>query len=360
MIISQQYTLFDKITVKAQATMPFEHRKEVELSPYNTLGLPSVCQYLGRFQSANDLQHAFEFAQKERVPCFVMGGGSNILLPEYLPGVVLISSDASIHVNGDEVTVGAGASWDNLVAETLKMGLFGLENLSSIPGTVGAAPIQNIGAYGVELDRFVVSVEVLDAQSGLAETLMADDCQFQYRDSLFKRHPERFVVTRLTLKLNPRFEPVLAYQDLQTLPAQSTASAQGLRRAIQSIRAHKLPDHRIVGNVGSFFKNPILAKTVIETLEQSHVIHRNARNAQGKVSAAALIQAAALGDLHVGQAGISPKHHLVLENRGGATLTDILTLASLIQETIQTRFGIRLEIEPQQLTPLIHAPNPNG
>jgi len=202
--------------------------------------------------------------------------------------------------------------------------------------------------------------EVLDAQSGLAATLTADDCQFQYRDSLFKRHPGRFVVTRLTLKLSPRFEPVLAYQDLQNLPAQSIASPQAVRRAIQSLRARKLPDYRIFGNVGSFFKNPSLSKTVIETLEQAQVIQRNAGNAQGKVSAAALIQAAGLGDLSVGQAGISPRHHLVLENRGGATLTDILTLASFIQDRVKTRFGIGLEIEPQQLTQLVHAPNPKG
>ena len=360
MIISQQYTLFDKITVKAKRTMPFEHREEVDLSSCNTLGLPSVCQYLGRFQSVSDLQHAFEFAENQVVPCFVMGGGSNILLPEYLSGLVLFSSDESIHIEGEEVTVGAGVVWDDLVEKTLKTGLFGLENLSSIPGTVGAAPIQNIGAYGVELDRFVVSVEVLDAQSGLAATLTTDDCQFQYRDSLFKSHPGRFVVTRLTLKLSPRFEPVLAYQDLQNLPAQSIASPQAVRRAIQSLRARKLPDYRIFGNVGSFFKNPSLSKTVIETLEQAQVIQRIARNAQGKVSAAALIQAAGLGDLSVGQAGISPRHHLVLENRGGATLTDILTLASFIQDRVKTRFGIGLEIEPQQLTQLVHAPNPKG
>ena len=340
--------------------MVLEHRKEVDLSPHNTLGLPSVCQNLVRFQSLNDLQSALEFAHKQDIPCFVMGGGSNVLLPEYLPGVVLQSSDKSICFNGDEVTVGAGAVWDELVAETLKNGLFGLENLSSIPGTVGAAPIQNIGAYGVELDRFVVSVEVLNMQNGLGATLSADECQFQYRDSLFKRHPECFVVTRLTLKLNTHFKPVLTYQDLQNLPAQSTASPQGLRRAIQSIRAQKLPDYRVFGNVGSFFKNPILSKPTLQALKQSQIIEPNAKNAQGKVSAAALIQAAGLGDLCVGQAGISPKHHLVLENRGGATLTEILALASVIQETVLTRFGIALEIEPQQLTRLIHAPQPQG
>lgn len=356
MIISQQYTLFDKITVKAKRTMPFEHRKEVDLTSRNTLGLPSVCQYLGKFQSVSDLQHAFEFAQHQNVGCFVIGCGSNVLLPEYLPAVVLLSCDQSIDIKGDEVTAGAGVLWDDLIAQTLKAGLCGLENLSSIPGTVGAAPIQNIGAYGVELDRFVVSVEVLDIQSGLAVTLMADDCQFQYRDSLFKRQPERYVVTRLTLRLNPRFEPVLTYQDLQRLPVQATASPHALRRAIQSIRAQKLPDYRILGNVGSFFKNPVLTMTAIQALEQAHVIHPNTRNAQGKVSAAALIQAAALSNLSVGQAGISPKHHLVLENRGGATLHDILTLAGLIQDNIKARFGITLEIEPQQLTQLIHAP----
>jgi UDP-N-acetylmuramate dehydrogenase len=360
MINSEHYTLFDKITVKPRLTMPFEHYKEVDLSSRNTLGLPSVSQYLGAFHSVSDLQHAFEFARNLSLPCFVMGGGSNILLPEYLPGLALLSSDRSIDIMGDEVTVGAGASWDNLVAETLKNGLFGLENLSSIPGTAGAAPIQNIGAYGVELARFVVSVEALDLQNGLAVTLTVDDCQFEYRDSLFKRHPERFVVTRLTLKLSTRFAPILAYQDLQRLPAQITESAEGLRRAIQSIRAKKLPDYRVFGNVGSFFKNPTLMKSVIQTLEQAQVLNSNTRSAQGKVSAAALIQAAELGDLSVGQAGISPKHHLVLENRGGATLTDILTLAHLIQEKVERRFGVTLEIEPQHLTQLIHAPNPKG
>ena len=340
----------------------FEH---VSLKSFNTFGLEAKARYFAEITSLEAYLRLCESGKYAHVPHLFLGGGSNILITRNIKGLVInlnmkgISSK-KIDDNHTEVKINSGENWNDCVKWCLKNNLGGIENLSLIPGNSGAAPIQNIGAYGVELDRFVVSVEVLDAQSGLAETLMADDCQFQYRDSLFKRHPARFVVTRLTLKLNPRFEPVLAYHDLQTLPAQSTASPQGLRRAIQSIRAHKLPDHRIVGNVGSFFKNPILSKTVIETLEQSHVIHPNARNAQGKVSAAALIQAAALGDLHVGQAGISPKHHLVLENRGGATLTDILTLASLIQETIQTRFGIRLEIEPQQLTPLIHAPNPNG
>ena len=356
MINSQHYTLFDKITVKARLTMPFEHRKNVDLSSQNTLGLPSVCLHRGTFESANDLQRALEFARHASLPCFVLGGGSNALLPERLAGVVLSSNDETVRIQGALVTVGAGALWDDLVAKTLKAGLFGLENLSSIPGTVGAAPIQNIGAYGVELDRFVVSVDAMDLHNAAAVKLKANDCEFSYRDSLFKRQPGRFVVTQMTLELKPRFEPILTYQDLQTLPAKITSSPAGLRQAIQSIRGKKLPDYRLQGNVGSFFKNPILAETEIQALRRDSVISSSAGTAQGKVSAAALIQAAALGDLRVGNAGISPKHHLVIENRGGATLNDIMTLAQLIQEKVQTRFGIDLEIEPQPLTPLYHAP----
>jgi UDP-N-acetylmuramate dehydrogenase len=250
------------------------------------------------------------------------------------------------------VEAGAGESWHELVAHTLANGWPGLENLALIPGTVGAAPVQNIGAYGVELkDRFE-SLDAVDLVTGRTQTLFADTCAFGYRHSVFKESlANRTVITRVRFRCPKPWQPVLGYLDLERKMAETgiaAPSAQQVFDWVCAIRRAKLPDPAVIGNAGSFFKNPVV------TIEQCRdiigrdpeIVHYPLPDGSIKLAAGWMIDACGWKGKHVGQAGVYEKQALVLVNRGGAIGSEVMLLAGAIQESVYGRFGIRLEPEP--------------
>lgn len=331
--------------------------RNADLSDHNTLGLNARCDYYCAFDTHEKLSEALEFADQHDQQVFVLGGGSNVLLDPDINGLVLTSVNQDLEVSGDCVRVGAGFSWDALVAQTLGMGLYGLENLSGIPGTVGAAPVQNIGAYGVELSEFVTAVEVFDVVEQKLKTLSATDCDFGYRSSLFRENPaKQLVILAIRLQLSTIYRPRLDYEDLKNLPEATIANPERLRSEILMIRKRKLPDFQQYGNAGSFFKNPWITSEQKMGLQRLGVLAVDnvalEPAAELKVSAARLIEAANADRFQVGGARVSRKHALVLENGGSASLVDFLRLADQIQRSVLDRFAISLELEPTRLSAL--------
>ena len=331
--------------------------RNADLSDHNTLGLSACCDYYCAFDTHEKLSEALEFADQHDQQVFVLGGGSNVLLDPDINGLVLTSVNQDLEVSGDCVRVGAGFSWDALVAQTLGMGLYGLENLSGIPGTVGAAPVQNIGAYGVELSEFVTAVEVFDVVEQRLKTLSATDCDFGYRSSLFREYPaKQLVILAIRLQLSTIYRPRLDYEDLKNLSEATIANPERLRSEILMIRKRKLPDFQQYGNAGSFFKNPWITSEQKMGLQRLGVLAVDnvalEPAAELKVSAARLIEAANADRFQVGGARVSRKHALVLENGGGASLVDFLRLADQIQRSVLDRFAISLELEPTRLSAL--------
>ncbi|MAI53648.1 MAG: UDP-N-acetylenolpyruvoylglucosamine reductase [Gammaproteobacteria bacterium] len=331
--------------------------RNADLSDHNTLGLNARCDYYCAFDTHEKLSEALEFADQHDQQVFVLGGGSNVLLDPDINGLVLTSVNQDLEVSGDCVRVGAGFSWDALVAQTLGMGLYGLENLSGIPGTVGAAPVQNIGAYGVELSEFVTAVEVFDVVEQKLKTLSATDCDFGYRSSLFRENPaKQLVILAIRLQLSTIYRPRLDYEDLKNLSEATIANPERLRSEILMIRKRKLPDFQQYGNAGSFFKNPWITSEQKMGLQRLGVLAVDnvalEPAAELKVSAARLIEAANADRFQVGGARVSRKHTLVLENGGGASLVDFLRLADQIQRSVLDRFAISLELEPTRLSAL--------
>jgi UDP-N-acetylmuramate dehydrogenase len=293
------------------------------------------------------------------LPLLVLGEGSNVLFSdERFDGAILHLGFADAKVLGDDsgvvsVRVEAGLRWDPFVDWTLTRGLWGLENLALIPGKCGAAPIQNIGAYGVELSETIIAVEAFDRSEGRLRRLAATECAFAYRDSVFKREPERWIVTSLELQLQRRAEPKLSYAGLRDeLDAMggSTATAMNVAAAVRRIRRRKLPDPAVLGNAGSFFKNPIVSRALAEELVgrfPAAPVFAGADASTRKLSAAWLIERAGWRGHREGAAGVSAQHALVLVNHGGATGAQLLALARRVASSVAEQFGVLLEPEPR-------------
>jgi UDP-N-acetylmuramate dehydrogenase len=339
----------------AQGTVQPEQR--VSLRPFNTFGLPAVAQRLLRITSDAQVRRVVDDPVLGRVPKFVLGGGSNLVITHDLDELVLkvevmgrrlLREDADAWV----VEAGGGENWHELVAWTLAQGWPGLENLALIPGSVGAAPVQNIGAYGVELkDRFE-SCDVVDLVTGRTVTLDAVACAFGYRDSVFKRHlAGKALITRVRFRLAKRWQPVIGYLDIERKIAEtgnSTPDAQTIFDWVCAIRRAKLPDPAVIGNAGSFFKNPVVSAEQCKDIigRDPNVVHYPLPDGSFKLAAGWLIDACGWKGKSVGGAGVYEKQALVLVNRSGATGGEVLTLARAIQESVYGCFGIRLEPEP--------------
>jgi UDP-N-acetylmuramate dehydrogenase len=329
----------------------------VSLKPYNTFGLPAVAGTLVRVANEADVRRVVDHPQLGTAPKFVLGGGSNIILTKDMPQIVLKVEVRGVRLVEERmdawiVEAGAGEGWHEFVAFTLERGWPGLENLALIPGTVGASPVQNIGAYGVELkDRFE-SLDAVDLVTGRTVTLSAERCEFGYRDSVFKRAlAGRTVITRVRFRLPKPWQPVVGYLDLERKMQDSgirTPSAQQVFNWVCAIRRAKLPDPKLIGNAGSFFKNPVV------TIEQCRdiigrdpeIVHYPMPDGSVKLAAGWMIDACGWKGKGVGQAGVYEKQALVLVNRGGAIGSEVMLLARAIQESVYGRFGIRLETEP--------------
>jgi UDP-N-acetylmuramate dehydrogenase len=326
----------------------------------NTFGVRARARLLAVVGSTTELAAALAYAQAQSLPVVVLGGGSNVLLLSDLDAVVVVPripglvwsglDDGRVHVR-----VGAGENWHEFVQASLAAGACGLENLALIPGTVGAAPIQNIGAYGVELDRFVHAVEVYDRMRGGCVRLYPHQCEFSYRDSLFKRDQgERYIVTAVEFALLPAPELALDYagvrEELQR-NAVIDPTALDVFDAVCAIRRRKLPDPAVLGNAGSFFKNPIVPNAQADALRAQHPQLPIYAVGVGlsKLAAAWLIERCGWKGRRIGDAGVHGEHALVLINHGGATGAQILALAQAIQGDVRERFGVDLEPEPRVL-----------
>ena len=329
----------------------------VNLKPFNTFGLPAVAGQLVRLRSEADVRRVVDHPEFGRAPKFVLGGGSNVILTRDMPELVLkveIVGRRLVEERADAfiVEVGAGELWHDTVAWTLAQGWPGLENMALIPGTVGAAPVQNIGAYGLELQDRFESLDTVDLLTGRTVTLNALQCKFGYRDSLFKGAlAGKSVITRVRLRLPRPWKPMLGYLDLERKMAETGITepdAHTIFDWVCQVRRAKLPDPAQIGNVGSFFKNPVVTAEQCRDIiaRDPHVVHYPMDDGSFKLAAGWLIDACGWKGKTIGHAGVYEKQALVLVNRGGAVGSEVQTLARAIQESVYGRFGIRLEPEP--------------
>lgn len=319
----------------------------------NTLRSPARARRLARLEDPAALPRLLGDAGAE--PVFVLGAGSNVLFAHDFDGLVIQMANRGIDDRGGgRIRVAAGEPWDPFVRWSLAAGYAGLENLILIPGTVGAAPIQNIGAYGVELAEFVALVSAWDRGLGGAVELPAADCAFGYRDSVFKHDPERYVITAVEFDLPRRRELVLDYsgvrEELAAMGVESPTHAD-VARAVERLRLRKLPNPAEIGNAGSFFKNPVVERAVADELRARHPGLPVYPQPGGriKLSAAWLIESCGLKGHREGDAGISGQHALVLVNHGRATGAELLAVVRSVQAAVERRFGIALQPEPKVL-----------
>ncbi|MCC9595906.1 MULTISPECIES: UDP-N-acetylmuramate dehydrogenase [unclassified Rubrivivax] len=336
---------------------PLQIESRVSLREHNSFGLPAVARTLVRVRSEADVRRVVDHPEFGRAPKLILGGGSNLVLTRDVDAVVLkieIEGRRLVAETDDAwiVEAGAGERWHDLVAWTLEQGLPGLENLALIPGTVGAAPVQNIGAYGIELkDRFH-SLDAVDLVTGRSVTLDAAMCRFGYRDSVFKQAlAGKSVVTRVRLRLPKPWVPALGYLDLERKIAETGNTHPDARTIFDwvcAIRRAKLPDPAAIGNAGSFFKNPVVSAEQCRDIidRDPEIVHYPLPDGSVKLAAGWLIDACGWKGKSVGRAGVYERQALVLVNRGGASGAEVVTLARAIQESVYGRFGIRLEPEP--------------
>jgi UDP-N-acetylmuramate dehydrogenase len=345
--------------------------KNVPLQSCNTFHIVAKALSLVRVTSPEMLQAVAARAPWAQGDTFVLGGGSNIVLTGDVKPLVLKMETRGMRLLEETpkafiVEAAAGEAWHDLVAWTLAQGWPGLENLALIPGTVGGAPVQNIGAYGVELQDRFESLDAFDLATGKTMTLNAAQCGFGYRDSVFKHVGPtngsglglagRAVITAVRFWLPKAWKPVLGYADLARRQQQTgitSPTAQQVFDWVCDIRRAKLPDPAVVGNAGSFFKNPTVTKEQCADIiaREPRIVHYKMDDGSFKVAAGWLIDACGWKGKSVGQAGVHEKHALVLVNRGsqgpcGATGGEVMTLAKAIQTSVYERFGIQLEPEP--------------
>ncbi len=332
----------------------FDVKENVALKDKNTFHVAATTRWYGEFSSADDLKAFYDDPRFRALPKFILGGGSNLLITQDFDGLMLKSVDTSISVVDENdaytfVKIGAGADWTATVASLVDKGFNGIENLMSVPGTVGGAAVQNIGAYGLEIAERISEVECFDPAAGDVRVLSADDCDYGYRTSIFKTEKTDWVVLSVTLALPKVFEPRVAYKELAAVFGDKVpASAKEVASAVKAVRAKKLPDPAQIGNAGSFFKNPVVTKVkMVHLLEDDPtLVTYPLAGGRAKLSAGRLIDAVGLKGKREGDAGVSEKHSLVLVNYGNATGKDILAMAEKVKAAVKRRYGVTLEPEP--------------
>ncbi|MEK7531803.1 MAG: UDP-N-acetylmuramate dehydrogenase [Patescibacteria group bacterium] len=328
----------------------------VRLAPFTTFGIGGEARYFVSVQNEEEISEAVTLAEKMGLPIFVLGGGSNILVSDRgFQGVVIKNDikEITFDEKGEEViaTVGAGEVWDDFVQEAVTRGLFGIENLSGIPGSVGAGPIQNIGAYGQEISTTLKEVWVFDTKERKIFSLSKDECEFFYRESIFKKKEgKRFIILRVVFSLQKNGQCHILHQDLSKRFEKEKIILSSVREAVLSIRSTKLLDWKMVGNAGSFFKNPFVEDKKVALLQEQFPNLTLFRSSEGKtkISAGFLIERlVAKEDRTLGGAEISPTHSLVIANISNAKSEEVKKLGEIIQKIIFEKTGIHLEREVQ-------------
>ena len=335
---------------------PMTFEEHVPLAQFTTFKIGGPARYFCRVASEDALVEANRLAHEKKLPVFVLGGGSNILVSDAGFGGVVVKMEARgiSYCDLDReviVSVAAGELWDDLIDSTVKRGLFGLENLSAIPGTAGAAPVQNIGAYGAEVSQVIEKVRVYDTQSLAFLELGQADCHFRYRDSLFKRFKKRYVITRVDFRLHRAGSVNLEYQDLAQYFAASGISAPTLRQvreAVIAVRWGKLPDGKLCGTAGSYFKNPIVPRQTFIDLKQKYPSLPGHPEPDGRMKLPLgwiLDQICHARGLTVGNVGTYEKQALVVVTKPGASAADVLNLTEEIMRRVQVATGLAIEPE---------------
>ena len=342
-----------------------EIKENVNIKDYSTFKIGGQFRYFTNIKSIEDLESFYNVTQSEEkyknIPLFILGGGSNIVFSD---GVVNVRA-LKMEIKGFEIVnetnayvdikVGAGENWDQFVEKTVNMDLCGIESLSLIPGTVGATPVQNVGAYGAEVKDTIIEVEVFDIENGSIKSISTDECHFGYRDSVFKNeYRGKYIITTVTFRLSrslpkiPKYPGVMKYfEDRDIL----NPTLREIRNAIIYIRNEKLPNPNEVPNAGSFFKNPIVKKFIADKIIENYpeVKVFQVDDEYVKIPAGWLIEQAGLKGKNFGNISVYDKNALVLVNNGKATQSDLLRAKDEIIKTVESKFGIILEQEPEIL-----------
>lgn len=332
-------------------TLPVQ--QDYDLSPCNTLQLPARAAYYLPLHSEADLQAVLDDATLQSLPKQVLGGGSNLWLPSHVPGLTLGMRFSGKELRDEDqdswlVAAAGGENWHDFVQWTLAQGWPGLENLSLIPGTVGASPIQNIGAYGVEIKDYFHSLSAIHLQSGARRDFTLAECKFAYRSSVFKQEEaNRWLISEVVFRLPKAWRAKLDYGDIRKL-AGDTPTPQAVADAIMHTRRSKLPDPALLANAGSFFHNPQISAAQAEQLQERFPQLVSYVQADGRVKLAAgwLIEQAGWKGKRLGPVGMYEKQALVLVNHGGATSEAVAALVTAVQTDVYQKFGVMLTPEP--------------
>ena len=330
--------------------------KNYNLLAHNTFGIDACCRRFLEYETKEEAVAIAQSLTAEDGPLLILGGGSNLLLTGDFPGTVIHSAMKGISASEREdgsvwVVAASGETWDDVVAVCVENGWYGAENLSLIPGEVGACAVQNIGAYGVEAKDLIVSVEAVELGSGALKTFSGEDCGYSYRHSKFKdAWKGKFLITRVTFRLSKERTLHLEYGNIHAeLERQGMAepSLQQLRQTIIGIRNAKLPDTKVLGNAGSFFMNPVVPREKYDSLAAQYpaMPHYPVDETHEKIPAGWLIDQCGWKGKSLGKAGVYERQALVLVNRGGASGADIVRLCQTIRQDVKEKFGI--DIHPE-------------
>ena len=329
--------------------------RNYSLKAHNTFGIEAKCSRFLEFEDDYEAVEVAKILRESHTPYIIIGGGSNLLLTKDFDGIVVRSGIKGHYFEEDycceRMTCGSGEVWDDMVATSIEAGYYGMENLSLIPGDVGASAVQNIGAYGVEAKDLILCVWMIEISTGKPWMIGNEECEYGYRQSRFKKDwKNRFLITRVTYGLSKTFHPHLDYGNIRTeLERQgiSEPTAQQLRDIIIEIRNAKLPDPKVEGNAGSFFMNPVVTRKRYEKLAMLYpqMPHYRVDSRHEKIPAGWMIEQCGWKGKSLGRAGVHDKQALVLVNRGGATGSEIVALCEAIQKDVKEKFGI--EINPE-------------
>lgn len=325
--------------------------RDYNLLAHNTFGIDAHCSRFLEYETTAEAQQVAEILRETSLPYLIIGGGSNLLLTRDFPGIVVHSAVKGWDIAGCRMACGSGETWDDIVDISLQNGLYGAENLSLIPGDVGASAVQNIGAYGVEAKDYICEVHAVEIATGRLCIIDRNDCQYGYRQSRFKQEwKNRFLITMVVYEFSKTYEPRLDYGNIRSeLERQGIAepTARQLRQVIIDIRNAKLPDPKVQGNAGSFFMNPVVSRQKYDELAAQYpaMPHYTVDSEHEKIPAGWMIEQCGWKGKALGRAGVHDKQALVLVNLGGATGQEIVDLCNAVRKDVDDKFGI--DIHPE-------------